>query len=313
MTSDLPSFVASELRPNQAMTIFVRHVITQDIVDCYCVGATTQAAMLLGYPSADDMHGIWLSKTQTPETGQQTRQASILRHYGIKIGHQDIPSVYVCDVLRPDGSSIEVVKNTSEIAYDGKNYWVTLLEDATGEKSIPNIKTLDLPAVPPDAAAWAGKTRIADIETLFSYPSTSKTISTLTTSILENNIDLVNSKTARYTVKEDKNCFTTEQKEILFAVNDVKNEIDKDENLAVNGVKVIPVDFSDAHTLILEYGGKRHYIFWCRVCDNFFRSLVPEPRECTNRGCKSKAWSTLDNNSGWLQRARKRYSKFLKQ
>lgn len=187
INTPLPPAVKELLTSRKTMTITKRVKITNHIIDSVFMASTPQAAHLYGYKEPNDLIGKWLSQTHSRDIARRCFVVAYYRHTGQKIGGMFAPSTYVTLVTLPDGSTKEVVKRAQELIWEGEIYWVTEIEEAKGETSMPNILDFDIPSTQPDFNAWSGVWTISDIESQI-------TEKLLTAPMMTSKIDCVNIK-----------------------------------------------------------------------------------------------------------------------
>ncbi len=164
INTPLPTVVKDLLTSSKAMTIARRIVVTEHIVDSVFVASTPQAAHLYGYGDPDSLVGKWLSQTHSQDIARRSFVIAYYRHIGQKIGTTASPSSYVTFLTAPDGSTREVIKQTREVVWEGDIYWITEIEEAKGETSLPSIMDIEMPNLQTDFQSWSGVWTISDIE-----------------------------------------------------------------------------------------------------------------------------------------------------
>ncbi|ETX07560.1 hypothetical protein [Candidatus Entotheonella palauensis] len=195
INTPLPRVIKDLLSSRKAMTITRRVVVTDNIVDSVFVASTPKAAHLYGYNDPDVLVGKWLSQTHSRDIARRSFVISYYRHTGQKIGTTEAPSTYVTFLTAPDGSTREVVKQTREVVWDGNIYWVTEVQEATGETNLPNILDFEIPEIQTDFNAWSGIWTISDIESHIALSHQgSREEKRLTDSNMTSKIDDVNVK-----------------------------------------------------------------------------------------------------------------------
>lgn len=146
------------------MTIVRRVVVTEYIVDAVFVASTPKAAHLCGYREPNDLVGKWLSQTHSHDIARRSFALSYYRHVGQKIGAAEPPSSYVTFLSIPDRSTRSIIKQTQEVVWEGEMYWITEIEEATGETGLPSIFDIELPVSHKTFESWSGVWTIADVE-----------------------------------------------------------------------------------------------------------------------------------------------------
>ena len=195
INTPLPSIVKDLLVSRKAMTITKRVIISEHVIDSVFVASTPQAAHLYGYREPNDLIGKWLSETHSRDIARRSFVIAYFRHTGQKIGAMASPSSYVTFLTIPDGSTRAVIKQTQEIIWEGNIYWVTEIEEAQGETSIPSILDVEIPETHADFRAWSGVWTISDVESHIAHSHQGDSPENLLTdSTMTGNIDLVNSE-----------------------------------------------------------------------------------------------------------------------
>ncbi len=204
INTPLPKVVKDLLTARKAMTVTRRVMVTEHIVDSVFMASTPKAAHLYGYNDSAALVGKWLSQTHSRDIARRCFVISYYRHTGQKIGSAEAPSTYVTFLTAPDGSTREVVKQTREVVWEGDIYWVTEIEEAKGEMSLPSVRDFEIPEMQTDFRAWSGIWTISDIESHIALslqgadPENLLTDSTMTPKIDDVNIKIASTVNFRW-------------------------------------------------------------------------------------------------------------------
>jgi hypothetical protein len=142
-----------------ALTVLKRIEITPLIIDAMYVAATPAAARLYGYHTVEHFRGIWQSQTQPLVEYKKSFLLAVGRHFGYQLPHQ-----YTTHILRPDGKVIAVSKTSHEWTHDGELYWLTIVEPALADPSIPTLLEIELPVEITQFRDFTGHYSIAEVE-----------------------------------------------------------------------------------------------------------------------------------------------------
>lgn len=128
----VPSLIHALTKSNTAITI-TEMVTMGCVIDTKFIMATQSAAELYGYSLVDDLIGQWMSYRTHPDDLRVGRILSASRLLAAKSKEPsiDIPSDYRSRIRRHDGTYKLVWKHTTQFTLDGKEYWLTELDDTT--------------------------------------------------------------------------------------------------------------------------------------------------------------------------------------
>ena len=267
INTPLPTIIKDLLTSKKAMTITKRVVVSKHVVDSVFMASTPQAAHLYGYREPNDLIGKWLSQTHSHHIARRSFVLAYFRHTGQKIGTSASPSAYVTFLTLPDGATRAVIKQTQEIIWEGEIYWVTEIEEAKGETSIPSILDFEMPKPQDDFRAWSGIWTISDIESHIACSlEDSGTQNQLTDSTMTGNIDYVNSK-------------------MIFPDSTMQ---------PYHYTKEIPLQESTTGRV-----QRPHYLHRCAECSGTWIGTTQNPAQCIY--CTSRLWRGF---SKWEERKR---------
>lgn len=146
--------------PNEAYTVTKRVEIAPGISDVQYLDVTPGAAEIYGRSTAD-LIGNWVSLTHPMEAHQHARRMGAARHYH----HEDIPTVYIGTILRPNGSTIPVIKDTRQLLIRGDLHWLTRIRPASDNPNLPEQESIRVPHFE-DTQRLAVNYSIAEIQAL---------------------------------------------------------------------------------------------------------------------------------------------------
>ena len=123
----------------EAYTLIKREAITPLIIDGRLRMATPKALSFYGLTEQDLAAGAWQSLCQPFDEFNYSRIMAMARHHD-----HPIPTRYISRIQKPDGSIVNVVKDTREIIIEGVSHWLTHLLLAADEPDLPT--TADIAA-----------------------------------------------------------------------------------------------------------------------------------------------------------------------
>ena len=126
--------------PEDAITLNQLIKLDENIADCQFIAATPKALRLYGREQQSFVDS-WQSLTQPFDVFLRSRELAIARHYGLSL-----PSRYITQIVRPNGSTVDIIKETREIHTVDSIYWLTRLYPASEEPDLPELTSIDIPS-----------------------------------------------------------------------------------------------------------------------------------------------------------------------